>query len=90
MTANRTQAFLAALDRAEAPPAAAAKVRVVDTTKRAEARTPKKHIGGYFEDDDVMKFTMLKARLKLDNSELIKRAIDELHTREMARLAFEG
>lgn len=47
-----------------------------------------KHIGGYFNDDLVEKIALLKIRLGLDNSQLIKRAIDELYTREIARRAF--
>lgn len=47
-----------------------------------------KHIGGYFDDDLVEKVAILRARLKVDNSQLIKRAIDELYAKEGARRAF--
>jgi len=47
-----------------------------------------KHIGGYFELDTVEKVALLRARLRLDNSGLIKRAIDELFSREGAARKF--
>lgn len=47
-----------------------------------------KHIGGYFELDTVEKVALLRARLGLDNSQLIKRAIDELFSREGAARKF--
>lgn len=47
-----------------------------------------KHIGGYLEADTVEKVAILRARLKLDNSQLIKRAIEELFERENAARKF--
>ncbi len=47
-----------------------------------------KHIGGYFEVETVERVALLRARLRIDNSELIKRAIDELFAREKAKRAF--
>ena len=62
------------------PPAAA---------KSAVARrSDLKHIGGYFDGDTVEKVAILRARLKLDNSELIKLAIDELFAKHKAARAF--
>ena len=46
---------------------------------RAASRAGLKHIGGYFGRDTVEKVAILRARLDLDNSQLIKRAIDELY-----------
>ncbi|MFT9366697.1 hypothetical protein SRCM100623_00622 [Acetobacter pasteurianus] len=47
-----------------------------------------KHIGGYLDADTVEKVAILRARLKLDNSQLIKRAIEELFERENAARKF--
>jgi hypothetical protein len=52
------------------------------------SRTGLKHIGGYFDRDDVEKIALLRARLALDNSELIRLAVDELYKREKAKRAF--
>ena len=56
--------------------------------RRAAGRTGLKHIGGYFDRDTVEKVALLRARLDLDNSQLIKRAIDELYSREGAARKF--
>jgi hypothetical protein len=87
MSASKKAAFLEALDKTEAPAATA------PTTDRQSGRTAKtgpglKHIGGYFEKEDVATFALLKAWLGLDNSALIKRAIDELYAKESARRSF--
>ena len=50
-------------------------------------RSGLKHIGGYFAPETVEKVAVLRARLNLDNSGLIKLAIDELHARHMAQRA---
>jgi hypothetical protein len=52
------------------------------------SRTGLKHIGGYVDRDTVEKVALLRVRLNLDNSELIKRAIDELYARHHASRAF--
>jgi hypothetical protein len=52
------------------------------------SRVGLKHIGGYVDTDTVEKVALLRVRLKLDNSELIKRAIDELYARHHAKRAF--
>src|SRR3954452_20796455 len=51
-------------------------------------RAELKHFGGYLDDDTLEKIALLRVRLKKDNSELIKYAIDELHTRHNAKRAF--
>jgi len=81
-------ALLAALNLGAEPqpPTSAPTPRVV--TPAAAAAPRGKHIGGYFDQDLVEKVALLKVRLKVDNSELIKRAIDELYSREVARRAF--
>jgi hypothetical protein len=47
-----------------------------------------KHIGGYLDDETVEKVAILRARLKLNNSELIALAVNELYSRQKARKAF--
>lgn len=54
----------------------------------ASGRAGLKHIGGYFDMETVEKVAVLRARLRLDNSELIKLAIDELYSKHMAKRAF--
>jgi hypothetical protein len=41
------------------------------------SRAGLKHIGGYFGRTDVEKIAVLRARLGLDNSQLIRLAVDE-------------
>ncbi len=52
------------------------------------SRAGLKHIGGYVGMDTVEKVALLRVRLNLDNSELIKRAIDELYARHHANRVF--
>jgi len=66
---------------------------VIDSsaTKRREktaTRVGLKHIGGYFDPETVERIAVLRARLALNNSELIKLAIDELHRKHKAQRAF--
>jgi hypothetical protein len=89
-TTNKSAAFLQALtvqpdekrvavSNADAP---------APTASRTSSRTGLKHIGGYFDRADVEKFAVLRARLSLDNSELIKLAVDELYRKHEAKRAF--
>jgi hypothetical protein len=72
----------------------AAPVEASEITKQASAgqaaksRDGLKHIGGYLTPDTVEKVAILRARLRLDNSELLTLAIDELHARHKAKRAF--
>ena len=52
------------------------------------SRAELKHFGGYLEDDTLEKIALLRVRLKKDNSELIKFAIEELHRKVNAKRAF--
>jgi hypothetical protein len=47
-----------------------------------------KHIGGYLNTHTVERVAILRARLNLDNSELIKLAIDELYSKQKAKRVF--
>lgn len=71
---------------AESAPIAAEAAKI--EPRRTAGRTGLKHIGGYFDRDTVEKVALLRARLDLDNSQLIKRAIDELYSREGAARKF--
>jgi hypothetical protein len=88
MTKNtKTAAFLQALAPSTSSAPAAAEAPASDQPK-AKSRSGLKHIGGYFARGDVEKFAILRARLGLDNSELIRLAIDELYRKHEARRAF--
>ena len=56
--------------------------------RTASTRTGLKHIGGYLDTETVEKVAILRARLGLDNSGLIKLAVDDLHRKHMANRAF--
>jgi hypothetical protein len=93
MSKNKTNAFLAALSPdalpANVPPPAAQDNRPDDDQpKTARKQAGRKHIGGYFDRDMVEKVAILRARLGLDNSELIKLAIEDLYRKHEAKRAF--
>lgn len=89
-----------AIEPEEIAAPAAPKAPVVATparTKRAPAETIKKaqkgreglkHVGAYFDRDTVEIVAILRARLGLDNSQLLKRAVEELYARETAARKF--
>lgn len=56
--------------------------------KAKPSRAQLKHFGGYLDDDTLEKIALLRVRLKKDNSELIKFAIEELHRKHNAKRAF--
>jgi hypothetical protein len=94
-TNTKSAAFLAAMDNA---PAAIPNRPSITTNgeaapeprpaKPTNSRAGLKHIGGYFDRDDVEKIAILRARLGLDNSELIQLAINELYKKYNAQRAF--
>jgi len=57
-------------------------------TARPAGRAGLKHFGGYLDDDTLEKIALLRARLKKDNSALIKLAMDDLFRKHMAKRAF--
>jgi hypothetical protein len=69
-------------------PIAIEKTGPVQAKRAASTREGLKHIGGYLGADAVEKVAILRARLGLDNSELITLAINELHARHNAKRAF--
>ena len=52
------------------------------------SRAGLKHFGGYLDDETLEKIALLRIRLKRDNSELIKLAIEDLYSRHNAKRAF--
>jgi len=94
-TRSKANDFLAAMsgDPEAAQPAAQPAARTRAAREPAAKTAPPtraglKHIGGYFDRDTVEKVAILRARLDLDNSALIKLAIEELHKRHMAKRAY--
>lgn len=79
--ANEPDAPAATVDTPAAPVKAA-------KAKKPAGRTGLKHIGGYFDRETVEQVAVLRARLDLDNSQLIKRAIEDLYSRELAARKF--
>lgn len=81
-------AFLAQLGAGNhVPTPATTRSTAIEGRKAAPDR---KHIGGYFDAEFVETFAVLKARLKMDNSELIKHAIEALNESHNANRAFGG
>ena len=59
----------------------------VRADRQPATRLGLKHIGGYFAPETVEKVALLRARLSLDNSALMKLAIDELYAKHTAQRA---
>ena len=95
-TQNKADAFLRAMNPEPAPAPEVVEPKLPKRAPPAKpAATPAmntraglKHIGGYFDRDGVEKVAVLRARLALDNSELLKLAIDDLYRKHMAKRAF--
>ncbi len=88
---NKSAAFLQALSSppTETPkPANNPEPTEAPTPARATSRAGLKHIGGYFDRIDVEKIAVLRARLGLNNSQLIRLAVDELYKKHEAKRAF--
>ena len=62
--------------------------RATPAANAKPSRAQLKHFGGYLDDDTLEKIALLRVRLKKDNSELIKFAIEELHRKHNAKRAF--
>lgn len=63
-------------------------VRKTAPKPKPRTRAGLKHFGGYLDDDTLEKIALLRIRLKMDNSALIKHAIDEIHRKQNAKRAF--
>ena len=66
----------------------AADAKPTETSQAVSARSGLKHIGGYFNRETTEQVAILRARLSLNNSQLLKRAIEELYSREIAARKF--
>jgi hypothetical protein len=97
MMNKKSAAFLAALD--DNPAVTPRHVPSPDIAATPEPQPPRvvkptnsraglKHIGGYFDREDVEKIAILRARLGLDNSQLIQLAVNELFKKHSAQRAF--
>jgi hypothetical protein len=72
-------------------PAEASPVRPTTRAKKStrnKAPARGKHLGGYFGAEVIEQFALLRARLNLDNSELIELAIADLWRKHSSRQAF--
>jgi len=90
---NSAAAFLANMNQEVGPldsiPPVLQKKKVQERSNvSAGRRDGLKHIGGYFAPDMVEKVAILRARLNLDNSELIMLAINELYNKQKTKKAF--
>jgi hypothetical protein len=66
------------------PPAPKPRAMKAATPKRSEL----KHFGGYLDDETLEIIALLRIRLKKDNSELIKVAMNDLYRKHSAKRAF--
>lgn len=91
-TRNKGAAFLQAMAaEPEAPPPASsaeAPAPVAGNSAASRSRAGLKHIGAYLDRATVEKVAILRARLDLDNSELVQLAIEELYARHEAKRSF--
>ena len=63
-------------------------VRTAPPSAVPRSRTGLKHVGAYLDRETVEKVAILRARLDLDNSALVKLAIEELYAKHRAKRAF--
>jgi hypothetical protein len=99
---SKTADFLKAMQQSEPaePPAAVPPAQAPGALRAAPAaptrpkpakpasRASLKHFGGYLEDETLEKIALLRIRLKLDNSQLIRLAVDDLYRKHNAKRAF--
>jgi Ribbon-helix-helix protein, copG family len=78
------------IEEAAAPQTAV--VRELPRPKPPKVKLPTraglKHFGGYLDDDTLEKIALLRVRLRKDNSELIKQAIEDLYRKHNAKRVF--
>jgi hypothetical protein len=73
----------------EAPAARTPAASDAPTPVRAGgSRAGLKHIGAYLDRDAVEKIALLRARLALDNSQLVQLAVERLYATESAKRKF--
>jgi len=81
-------AFLNAMKRGGTAAPVAPSEPAQTPKQTSKTREGLKHIGGYLDVDTVERVAILRARLRMDNSQLIKHAIDALFERESAARKF--
>jgi hypothetical protein len=77
-----------AAPKLKSPPAPAEAPRAKPARAGGSSRAGLKHIGAYLDRDTVEKVALLRARLALDNSELVKLAVERLYAAEAAKRKF--
>lgn len=90
---NKAAMFLDAMAPAMEPTPAPAPEATPEPVRPAPSRATRsraglKHIGAYLDRETVEKVAILRARLELDNSELVKLAVEELYAKHQAKRAF--
>jgi hypothetical protein len=89
---NKAAAFLANMNIPTQEMSSPAPVSLVKPGRPQKSpgnsRKGLKHIGGYFAAPTVERVALLRARLSLDNSQLIELAIEELYNKHKAKRAF--
>ena len=85
---NKAADFLKAMQLAEEAAVPAARPAARAKPAKPPSRAGPKHFGGYLDDETLEKIALLRIRLKRDNSELIKLAIEDLYSRHSAKRAF--
>lgn len=91
--AAKASDFLAKMNLAQPdePAPAALAPASADTPRPARgggSRAGLKHIGAYLDRETVEKIALLRARLALDNSQLVQLAIERLYATESAKRKF--
>ena len=95
---DKSAAFLQALEVSASPPAAEPSPKPLPPKSALRtqpfpsqvARAGLKHIGGYLDRETQERVVLLKTRLDLDNSALLRLAIETLWFEEKARRAFDS
>lgn len=90
---KKPNAFLAAMKASSPEPeveAVAMPVLGVPSASKPTARAGQKHLGAYFDKTDPIleRVALLRARLDMNNSELIEYALNELWKANEAKRAF--
>lgn len=87
---KKPNAFLAAMQEVEPAPMPTGPAKAVTRAPagKPDYRAGLKHVGGYLDRATVEKVAVLRARLECDNSELLKRAIDDLYRKHEAQRSF--
>ncbi len=90
--ATKANDFLSKMNLQADREAPAARVPVEPETPKAAraggSRAGLKHIGAYLDRDTVEKIALLRARLALDNSQLVQLAVERLYATEAAKRKF--